>query len=522
MLAAATPTEVPREDGITRSVQQLDQPAERSIRLVWRASLCLLGLQLIGMLVLSTLQYNRFNLTNDFADYAQAWTAIAHGHLNPTISFWSFSFWRDDLELLMWPLALFYWVYPHTSTLLYLQDLVVVAGELVVMVWAKEILTKAKQTRCDRAWLLGLVAALLVIAPWSWLTIGFDFHFEPFAALFAVLAARDLWAGRYRWLILWVSLTLASCAAAGSLLVIAVGLAAVFSRDRSRPVALAVLLAGLGWLAMASALGGMLFGGLQLSTMYGYLIGHTSGHLGTATALKGFITNPSGALRMFGSHAQFVVGYVISGGIIGLMSRWALFPAALILLPSAFNANVNFIHFGQAFQSWPAVLFLVVGLALVGDRVAGVATSSRKAVFGVGACTVALAAYVGVLYFGNIPSYVERVSPAAVRQLTQAQRQITPGGEVVASQGVVGRFSADRVAFDYWASGTPERYPVTGPRIVFVLAPVQGTAEGVPHETRSAISYVREDLHATLLEQGSGIWVFAWTPKPGTRSVVLP
>ena len=39
---------------------------------------------------------------------------------------------------------------------------------------------------------------------------------------------------------------------------------------------------------------------------------------------------------------------------------------------------------------------------------------------------------------------------------------------------------------------------------------------------RNAIGYVREDFHATLSEQGSGIWVFTWAPKPGTRSVALP
>ena len=37
------------------------------IRMVWRISLCLLGMQLVGMLVFTTIQYQRFNLTNDFA-----------------------------------------------------------------------------------------------------------------------------------------------------------------------------------------------------------------------------------------------------------------------------------------------------------------------------------------------------------------------------------------------------------------------------------------------------------------------
>ena len=66
----------------------LDQPEGRALthqpeaaiarrtRVVWRVSLCLLGLQLIGMLVFTTVQYERFNLTTDFAAYSQAWTAI--------------------------------------------------------------------------------------------------------------------------------------------------------------------------------------------------------------------------------------------------------------------------------------------------------------------------------------------------------------------------------------------------------------------------------------------------------------
>ncbi len=35
----------------------------------------------------------------------------------------------------MWPLALFYWVYPHTMALLWLQDAAVVGGELVALLW---------------------------------------------------------------------------------------------------------------------------------------------------------------------------------------------------------------------------------------------------------------------------------------------------------------------------------------------------------------------------------------------------
>ena len=52
-------------------------------QLVWRLSQAALFLQLVGMIVFTTVQYNRFDLTIDFANYSQAWSAIAHGHLDP-------------------------------------------------------------------------------------------------------------------------------------------------------------------------------------------------------------------------------------------------------------------------------------------------------------------------------------------------------------------------------------------------------------------------------------------------------
>ncbi len=61
---------------------------------------------------------------------------------------------------------------------------------------------------------------------------------------------------------------------------------------------------------------------------------------------------------MFGSNVGYMAGYLASAGVIGLWSCWGSLVAAVVLIPSATNADPNFIHFGQAFQSWPAVLFL--------------------------------------------------------------------------------------------------------------------------------------------------------------------
>ena len=94
--------------------------------------------------------------------------------------------------------------------------------------------------------------------------------------------------------------------------------------------------------------------------------------------------------------------------------------------------------------------------------------------------------------------------------------------EVIASQGIIGRFGAGHITFSYWAHDQPETYPLDRGRVIFILAPTQGTARGTPEETRRAIRYVRSGIDAKALVQGSGIWAYSWMPKPGTRSVVLP
>ena len=220
-------------------------PVER----VWRASLGLLVLQLASMLIFTTLQYDRYNLTTDFAAYSQAWTAIAHGHINPYSSVFGQPFWRNDFELLLWPSSLLYWLYPSSVVLLWLQVLAVVGAEAVVLTWACQALTRARTPQARGALLLSLVALLLLVTPWSWFTIGFDVHSEPFVALFGILTAWDLFSGRRARPILWGALTLLAGAAPGSLCLLSVAVAALIGRRRSNVdtrIALGLAVAAVG------------------------------------------------------------------------------------------------------------------------------------------------------------------------------------------------------------------------------------------------------------------------------------
>ena len=140
----------------------------------------------------------------------------------------------------MWPLALLYWISPGGVGLLWMQDAGVVGAELVAFLWACELAQKYRPGR-DAAWLAAAGLVLLVINPWSWWSVSFDFHVECLAVLFIALLAWDLANGRRRaWL--WLPLLVACGDVAGTYifglglgLAIAVPRAADPRHGRGRP-----------------------------------------------------------------------------------------------------------------------------------------------------------------------------------------------------------------------------------------------------------------------------------------------
>ena len=157
-----------------------------------------LGLQLVGLTVYSAYLFHRFDLTDDFATYSQAWWLIGHGHLDPvnTIQSPSLPFWRSHFELAMWPIALIGRVWPHSVQLLWLQDVALVATEWIALVWVAAVC----RDRVGRGPGRGGVAALafVVVNPWWYLTASFDIHFETLGLPFVVWSAYSLWRGRAR------------------------------------------------------------------------------------------------------------------------------------------------------------------------------------------------------------------------------------------------------------------------------------------------------------------------------------
>ena len=253
-----------------------EDPVRRPGRSLWTrlrvTGLVVIGAQLIATLILSTFLFHRFHLIEDFGMFNQAWTLIGQGHLNPFNSIYGYPFYQSHFELIMWPLALIHLASAQPVSLLWIQDLTATGAGLVAFFWVLEHL-ETRNVRTAPAICIGCASlAAIFVNPLLWGTVTSDFHFESTAALFAVLAAREIYRERFRWAWVWVVLTLL-CGDLPALYVVGIGISAVIAGRSTRRQGLYFIAAGGAWVVLIDAIGANLGSSLNA---YAYLAGRAT------------------------------------------------------------------------------------------------------------------------------------------------------------------------------------------------------------------------------------------------------
>jgi hypothetical protein len=136
------------------------------------------------------------------------------------------------------------------------------------------------------------------------------------------------------------------------------------------------------------------------------------------------------------------------------------------------------------------------------------------------AVTVQAVAYGVTTSPGNVRWAISRVSAAQGGQLRKALSLTPANAEVIASIGIMGRFSA-RPSVYWFQPNAP--VPVRARTIVFVFDPSvedEISETGAPDDL-AADDYVRTVLHARVLVDSQGITAFEWRPPGRTRSVTI-
>ena len=112
-----------------------------------------------------------------------------------------------------------------------------------------------------------------------------------------------------------------------------------------------------------------------------------------------------------------------------------------------------------------------------------------------------------------------RVPAASAATLTALAAEIPASAEVIASQGVVGRFSGRPELPELVHPG---RLPVSGGGTWFIIAPSIGIDVQRTASEMGLIAELAGPMHATLITHANGVWAFRWRPPAGIHAMRVP
>jgi len=471
-----------------------------------------LGLQCAGFLVWSTILYQRYALTWDFATYNQPWFLIAHGDLSPYSTVSRLPFWQNDAEFMPWILAPLYWVARNDMLLPWLQDASIAGAELIAFSWLCELAKRHCRER-DAAWLAGFGLLLLVANPWLWWTVSFDVHEEALVIFFTAYLAWDLSRGKRRaWV--WVVPVLLGGAPSATY-VVGIGLGAMLARRRIRDTGTAIAAVGIAYSVLLVAVHAD--AGVPLARHYGYLA--TGGAavpagLGPLDLVKGIVSHPSGVVATIWDKRSDVIANLAPGGMLGVASLAVLPLMLVVLLANGLSAGYRFSE--PLFQSLPIYVLLPVGTTTV---VAWLLKRHRRAAFALAAIIAVQAVGWAAVWGLQTPGQWLRIPAAEAATLASIAATVPASAEVVASQGVMGRFSS-RMSI-YGLSQPNTSVPVAADTW-FVITPTTGIETLSPAASMSLIGELAGVWHATLVTHANGVWAFRFSPPPGITAIAVP
>lgn len=517
------------------------------IRTTKYAAAAVLGLQAVFLLLLSAHQYSRFGLGVDFATSNQAAFLISHGHLNPFVTTHRYPYLDDHFGLLLYPIALTYLVFPHGIVLLWLQDLAGVGAEVATIWWIAEILERriaapvggaGEPASGGAAGLVGpaIVAGalvLLVVDPWFYTACLFDFHLNAFAALFLVLAARDAWNGQIRRAAIF-SVLLLLTGDTGGLYLFGLGLSVVLGARGSKRSAhstratvarqerifgLSAIVAGIAWVLVVHVLA--VNQSHVLVASYTYLVTGSPvvpASVTLFTVAKALVEHPHRWIQLMWGKRKVIYEVLIPTGVVGVASWWAVGADLMVFFLQATAYSLTFLENG-----FDVLAGLMVVLACSTMVVVSLAASTRRlarrAAVLLGVAMLAQSLVLASFKLPEVFPYFLQVNGPQAAALARGLADTPPDAEVIASWGVMGRFSER--SWDEPLYQGVEAEPVLSSTVVFVLTNA-GLENDPPTVVAAVEGYVRDDLKARVLVDSDGVEVFEWHAPHGTTQVAIP
>jgi predicted membrane protein DUF2079 len=363
------------------------------------------------------------------------------------------------------------------------------------------------------------VTLLMLLNPWFYTACLFEFHLLAFAALFLVCVLSNAWRGKLGWASFWAGALLLTGDTGGLYLAGAGFSIAVASPTFRRRIAgVAAMCVGFIWLLFVTAVAVKANSVVQ---NYTWLVTGGQGIPGKITLwtlLKAIVLHPHRQLQMIWSKRAILYKVLIPTGVIGLLSPWMWGTGVMTFYAMTLAFSLTFIVDG-----FNLLAGFFVGVTATAMVLSFLISKQRRWInAGVALLLVLMLGQsiaLAVTELPGIPSYWYRVSPIQAAVLGEVLNETPENAEVIASGGVMGRFSGRDVMYGFDHSQTTFR--VLRPTVIFVFAPHAGIETLKAGQIEAAIEYIGTTLHAKSLVNRDGIYAFLWHPGPTVYSVDL-
>ncbi len=490
-------------------------PEFRVLRPAAYIAFAFLASWLIGF---SAFEHGRYALTQDFGAVNQVWHQITHGDLNPRDTLDGVPhYWQVHLEIYFWVLAPIGLLFRGGLVLLLIQDACGIIACTVAWRWILTLLF-AERPVPNRLTLSLLLLVLLVCDPWIYWSYAFDFHSEPIAVALLISAGYAFYLRHTRWAI-GLSLAVLLTGDVATTYLAGLGLTLLVASRRYFSVGLALIATAVFWLEFSHRIGAGVMSSFNVT--YGYLIyGYFPGFdpslpkLTVRDLLLGIILHPLNAVYAMHDKVRDIYANLAPIGFIGILSPWAIGISLVVLAEN--QLAYSYTYSQPNFQGIVMYLFGTVGFAWFMarfarfSRVLAVVFSGLVALNTLGWFTV---------WMPQLEPRWIRTSAAAAETAGTIQHRISATDEVVASHGIVGRFSDRASVYSLWALRT---VPRDADVVQFVVSPYDGINVETVNKSLAILDALANVYHATLRYQRDGVWWFTVDLSQSLSSFQLP
>ena len=476
------------------------------------------GIAILQFIILTSWEihlWNRFSLTWDYSLYYQAVYLIAHGILNPYITFRKFFFYQNDFEIFIWILAVAQKIIPFSGLLLVLQSLAVSVSTLISFLWIVQI-TDEKSELSRRYFVIVASPIMLLFTPWIYWDISFDVHTEVLLMPVILMLSWKIWQGSIKGTMFWTFVAILGGQIAFTYIV-GSGLAGIIRGRSSRYLGIFVVCVGILGLIVLEHIG---LQGVSLEGFYGYLSHKPI--TSVTDLLLAAIRHRGLALHTLLSAHQNIYGAIAPEGVIGLLSPSTSLLSLIVVLENGLVPG-GFWSSPQTFQSIPIVFFTTIGTFAVITRIsARLTTRVTQVVLAVLCANTILWA---IVWIPAVSNHWVRTSPKAAQQLQNVLSELSPSTEVVSSQGFAGRFAGRKWFYIWWSLNRHNNdyiVPLHTRRIVFLVSAYQGVEVSPVAAELARINFLSSLKGVKVLSFQHGIWAFSWIPPKHLKFLRVP